>query len=225
MSAEDAAARIAAKPEHGEAGAPTIFDAVRRRLNGEFDVDPWGFDHELADMAVAATALRWSVDVLGGARIPQEGPALLVVNRRIGISEPAVVNQGIRRVTGRTARVVGMPDIPIASSWLRRVGAVMSDPAEIAGLLRAGELVMVPLGWQPLHGSIAGELRSAAVQPAIEAGTPVLPVATFGSELGRSWRIMIGEPVLPPKRASKTGAVEFAEAVRAGVQTLLDNPR
>lgn len=224
MTAKDAAARIAAAPQ-SSVEDPSLLDGLRRRLRGEFDVDPWGFDEELARLAVTASAVRWSVDVIGGARIPAEGPALLMVHRRIGMSEPSVVAKGVHDVTGRVVRVAGLPDVPLASSLLRRLGAVLDEPDEIGGLLRAGELVMVPLGWQPLHADIAGQLQSTAVQPAIDAGVPVLPVATFGSEVGRRWRIMIGEEILPPKRANKTGSVEFAEAVRAGVQHLLDNPR
>ncbi len=227
MNAKDAASRIAADPARASSqdSAPSVLDHVRRRLRGEFDVDPWGFDEELAELAVAASGIRWAVDVIGGARLPVDGPALLVVHRRVGLSEPSVVAKGVHQATGRLVRVAGLPDLPVASSLFRRLGAVLSGPDEIGGLLRAGELVMSGLGWQPLHGDVAGQLRSAAVEPAIDADAPVLPVATFGSEVGRRWRIMIGEPILPPKRPDKIGTVEFAEAVRAGVQNLLDNPR
>lgn len=224
MNAKDAAARIAAEPENAKE-TPSLLDGIRRRLSGEFDVDPWGFDEELAQLAVNASGVRWAVDVIGGARLPTKGPAMLMVHRRIGFSEPSVVAKGVHQVTGRVLRISGLPDVPVASSIFRRLGGVLDDAGEIDGLLRAGELVMVPMGWQPLHASIAGQLRSAAVQPAIDAGVPVLPVATFGSEVGRRWRIMIGEPIQPPKRADKIGTVEFAEAVRAGVQHLLDHPR
>lgn len=224
MTEKDAAARIAAEPQSSSED-PSFLSGLRRRLQGEFDVDPWGFDEQLARLAVSASALRWSVDVIGSARIPADGPALLMVHRRIGMSEPSVVAKGVHDVTGRVVRVAGLPDVPLASSVLRRLGAVLDEPGEIGGLLRAGELVMVPLGWQPLHPDIAGELRSSAIQPAIDADVPVLPIATFGSEIGRRWRIMVGEEILPPKRSQKTGSVEFAEAVRAGVQHLLDHPR
>ena len=202
-----------------------LIDAARRRATGQFDIDPWGFDEELAVVAAQLSALRWKVDVIGGARVPTDGPALLVVSRRFGLSEPAVVAQAVQQVAGRAARITGIPDFPIIASALRRIGGVLGDSAEVEGLLRAGEIVVEPLGWQPLHGDLAGSISSELVQPAISTGAPVLPVATFGSELGRHWRVMIGEPVLPPKRANKTGTVEFASAVRAGVQKLLDNPR
>ncbi len=205
--------------------APSLGDTVRRRFSGDFDVDPWGFDPELAEAASQASSVRWAVDVIGGARIPKEGPVLLVVSRRFGVSEPAVVANGVHQVSGRTVRVAGVPDLPVVSSVLRRLGAVLNNPGEITGLLHHGEVVMLPLGWQPLHTSVAGSLSSDSVAPAIDAGAPILPVATFGSEVGRRWRVMIGEPILPPKQPDKLGRVELAEAVRAGVQHLLDNPR
>ncbi len=227
MSAEDARARMAAEHDTASDGGadPSFGDRLRRRMSGEFDIDPWGFDEQLAHLATSASAIRWSVDVIGGARLPVEGPALLVVHRRIGVSEPSVVAKGVHQVTGRVVRVAGLPSIPVATSIFRRLGAVDGKPAEVTGLLRSGEMVMVPLGWQPLHSDIAGELSSSVVQPAIDTSTPVFPVATFGSEVGRRWRIMVGEQILAPKRTNKTGTVEFAEAVRAGVQNLLDNPR
>lgn len=212
-------------PVEDSADDDGLFEAARRRATGQFDIDPWGFDEEFAVVAAKLSSLRWKVDVIGGARVPTDGPALLVVNRRFGVSEPAVVAQAVQQVSGRAARATGIPDLPMVASALRRVGGVLGDPAEVEGLLRAGEIVIEPLGWQPLHSDLAGSISSELVQPAINSGAPVLPVATFGSELGRRWRVMIGEPVLPPKRANKTGTVEFASAVRAAVQVLLDHPR
>jgi hypothetical protein len=98
---------------------------------------------------------------------------------------------------------------------------VLAAAPEIDGLLSAGELVAVGLGWQPLHPRIAGPLTAALVGPARRRGVPVLPVVARGHELGwRRW-VRIDEPVPHPAPDVPDADVELAEGVRAAIQALL----
>jgi hypothetical protein len=191
---------------------------AEERVAGLHEVDPWGFDRGVYDLAARAGRLRWSVHVEGAANLPADGPALLVVNRRIGISEPLVVAMGVHEHTRRRVRPVGIPDVPVLGSFLRRLGGVLDAPAEIRGLLRAGEIVAVPCSRQPFHAAVPGVLRAAAVEAALDAGAPVFPVAVRGCELGLAWRVRVGAMVRAP---SDTTAVVLADAARTALAVLL----
>lgn len=208
-----------------EAGlARELLALAETRAGGEYEVDPWGFDPDMYDLAARAARWRWRVDVAAAANLSVDGPALLVVNRRFGMSEPAVVAMGVFEATGRRVRPIGIPDFAVVGSLLRRFGGVLDAPAEIRGLLRAGEVVAVPCARQPLGGNQPGVLRSTAIGAALATGAPVLPVAARGSELGRSWRVRIGEPMTVRARRGVHRdqlAVELAEAVRDALATLL----
>jgi hypothetical protein len=106
---------------------------------------------------------------------------------------------------------------------LRRLGTAVNTPPELAGLLRAGHLVGIPLGWRPRLGPRrAGNLSPETIGPAIALDVPVLPVAVVGGELSGRWRVFIGEPVGRPKSRGPLALAEVADGVRAGVQALLD---
>lgn len=191
-----------------------VIGAVRRRWDGDFTVDPWGLDAELVSLLAPVTALRWRVDVEGGDRLPEHGPALVVVSRWWGLSEPFVVARAVWSATGRPARLVGLPDVAPIGPALRRLGGVVARPDEVAGLLRAGELVVVPLARGRRPGR-AGVVDPELIVPALDLDVPVIPVAVRGRELGRRWRVRVGSPVDP------IGALPATRATGA-VQTLLD---
>jgi hypothetical protein len=99
---------------------------------------------------------------------------------------------------------------------------VLARPDEVAGLLRAGEVVGVLLDRDVRQRAHAGAVPSALFAPAFEQGAPVLPVALVGRELGRSWRVRIGEPVTHPEGRGPLAMAALADRARAGVQQLLD---
>lgn len=191
-------------------------------LAGTWTVDPWGFDPGVYDLVARAGRLRWAVRVEGAEHVPVQGPALLVVNRRFGVSEPAVVAMGVHEATGRRVRPVGIPDLPVLGEVLRRLGGVLDAPAEIRGLLRAGEVVAVPCSRQPIHAHVPGVLRAGAVRAALDAGAPVLPVAVRGNELGLAWHVRVGAPVARPVGDDgDVVAIAHADAVRDALGVLL----
>lgn len=202
-------------------GAVTLHH-LERRWRGAHDVDEWGLDPELVALGDPAIALRWDVEVEGAGRLPAAGGAVLVFNRRVGISEPWVLARGIRRATGRFVRTVGVPDVAPIGPALRRFGAVVDRPDEIAGLLRAGQLVGLPMTRRLRDRDHVGDLRVDRIEAALETGAPVVPVALLGREVGRRWRIVVGEPVPPERRGGPLAAAELVEAVRDATQSLLD---
>ncbi len=129
------------------AGLPGAGAAARlgRRARGAFDVDEWGLDPELVGLVDPVLSLRWSIDVVGAEQLPAVGGAVLVFNRRVGVSEPWVLARGIRLATGRFVRTVGVPDVAPVGPVLRRFGGVLDRTDEIAGLLDAGQLVGLPM--------------------------------------------------------------------------------
>jgi hypothetical protein len=205
-----------------DAEEPAPAGLVQRRLTGSYDVDPWGLDHDLVEALSPVWSLRYRIEVDHADRLPATGPALLVANRRLGLSEPFVLARGVRLATGRHVRCVGVPDVQPIGSVLRRLGGVLARPDEVAGLLRAGEVVGVLLDRDVRHQAHAGAVPGELFAPAFELQVPVVPVALVGRELGRAWRARLGTPVLHPSGRGPLAMAELADRARAGVQDLLD---
>jgi hypothetical protein len=195
---------------------------LRRRFHGTHHVDEWGLDPDAVRLLSPLVGLRWSVEAQGTERIPTSGPAVLVHNRRLGLSEPVVLARGVRGATGRHVRTAGLVDVAPVATAFRALGAVVDRPDELRGLLRAGELVGLPLGRDPRLPRRAGGLAPEALAPALDAGAAVIPVALVGLEVGRRWRLLVGRPLALPGDVGPLGVAELVDAARAGVQSLLD---
>jgi 1-acyl-sn-glycerol-3-phosphate acyltransferase len=203
----------------------TLSDVVRRRIDGSYVVDEWGFDPDFVALLAPLLGARWQISVNGSEHIPGEGAAVLVANRRLGMSEPFAVASAVWQATGRIVRVLGVPDIAPIGPVLRRMGAVQDRPDELAGVLRAGQLALVFLDRQLRMGARVGQIGRDAMVPAVELGVPVLPVAVTGRELSRSWRVQVGTPVVA-RTATGAGPLAVAEtidAVRAEIQEIIDH--
>ena len=87
--------------------------------------------------------LRWNT-VVGGAR-PAAGRAgaLIVVNARRFALAPIFTALALTAATGRPVRFVGRPDVAPVGALARRLGGLLDRPDEVAGALRAGELVVM----------------------------------------------------------------------------------
>ena len=203
----------------------TLSDIVRRRVDGSYVVDEWGFDPDFVALLSPLVEARWQISVDGAEHIPQEGAAVLVANRRFGVSEPFAAASAVWQATGRIVRVLGVPDIAPIGPVLRRMGAVQDRPDELAGVLRAGQLALVFLDRQLRMGARVGQIGRGALVPAVELGVPVVPVAVTGRELSRRWRVRVGAPVVA-RTASGPGPLAVAEtidAVRAEIQEIIDH--
>jgi hypothetical protein len=194
-----------------------VIATLRRRWAGTYEIDPWGFDLDLVEAVSPLASLRWGIEVDNADRLPEVGPALVVANRRFGLSEPLVLARGLRLATGRVVRVAGVPDIHLA----KRFGGVLGRPDEVAGLLRAGEVVALPCTPVPRPGRHVGAVPIDLFAPAIALGVPVIPVALIGRELGRRWRVRVGRPVAPPASVGPLATAELADGARAELRRLL----
>jgi 1-acyl-sn-glycerol-3-phosphate acyltransferase len=98
-------------------------------------------------------------------------------------------------------------------------------------LLRRGEaIVMYPEGGRSRSGKIGTKARPGIGRLALETGTPVVPIAVYGSERARNWRrlefpavtVRYGEPMgAPPEpQPSRERQQEFADQVLAAVRGL-----
>jgi hypothetical protein len=196
---------------------------VGRRLRGANEIDEWGLDPELVALANPVFGLRWDIEVRGADQLPAVGGAVLVFNRRVGISEPWVVARGVRQATGRFVRTVGVPDLAGVGPFLRRFGGVLDRTDEIAGLLRSGQLVGLPTERDLRSRERVGRLPVERLEAALQTRSPVVPVALVGRELGRAWTLVVGDPVTPRRKGGPLGALELAEDVRHATQALLDD--
>jgi hypothetical protein len=216
-----AAARLS-EPPAAPGGVPArALDGLRRRLDGDFRIDPWGLDPELVGLVALVARLRWHVDVVGAEHVPSEGPVLLVGNRRGGWTEPAVLLTGLASRLGRHVRPVGCPDVDPLGGALRRLGALPARREDVAGALRAGEVLAVP-ATRELVRFRAGHLPIDLLEPAVQQGAAVLPVAVTGWEVGRRWTVRIGAPVARPRSTGPRAVGRVAVDVATGLSALLD---
>ena len=49
--------------------------ALRRRLDGSYEIDDWGLDPELVELVSPLVGLHWEVDAQWAGRLPADGPA------------------------------------------------------------------------------------------------------------------------------------------------------
>ena len=193
---------------------------LARRLAGEEAVDEWGYDAGLTPLLDRLLAPPWGrVQVTGAGRVPAGGPALLLVNRRLGLAELLAVARGLQRATGRRPRFLGIPDVDPVGAVLRRVGGALDRPEEVRTLLRAGHLVALPLG-RTVDGRI-GSLTGARLIPALEAGAALLPVAVAWGPLPGWWRVRVGERLEVPPGDAASVAPWVAEGARRAMANLL----
>jgi hypothetical protein len=205
--------------------APSLPTFVRRRVGGRFALDPFGLDPQLSDLCAPMLEKVVRVDIAGGDHIPRVGPAVLMMNRGLGVVEPTALSVAVVRETGRRARVTGAPPVPFVGTALRRFGAISSGADDVHAALSSGNLVIVPMASTWLRGR-AGTPPLELLQSIMEFA--VIPVAVRpGGPLGTAvapWRVRVGAPVqldpnVPP--GDPLGAAELGEAVRRAVDNLL----
>jgi len=202
---------------------------ARRRFDGRFQIDAFGGDAQLMDLAGLVLAFGVRVEVEHAERLPRIGGALVVANRGLGLVEPAALGVAARVAVGRRLRVIGAPDAPILGDIVRKIGAVGYRADDVAALLRAGHLAAAPLAstwFRSGAGAPPRELLAAIL------GYPVVPAAVLPGGPGplpiRPWRVIIG-PVVETATDAVPGdtlaGAELAERTRAAVNRLLDSAR
>lgn len=173
--------------------------AVRRRLEGEYEVDPYGLDREFLDAVLPLAQFfyrhYWRVDVVGIENLPAEGPALLVSNHSGvlpfdgAMISTAILNEMTPPRLARALVADWFPTLPLVSILLQKTGQVQANPHNALRLLQQGELVVVfPEGYKGVgklyreRYQLARFGRGGFIRLAVAAGVPIIPVAVVGAE-------------------------------------------
>jgi hypothetical protein len=207
---------------YSEPGPPSLVRPLPL-LARWYSVDDWGRDATLIHALGPLARLRWDVNVGGQQHLPQAGAALLVVNTRRFSLTSVFASWALSAAVDRPVRFVGRPDIAPFGPMMRRLGALLADPAEVTGALRNGELVMIsakPTNHPRLVGAVDHELVTGAVLH----DTPVFPVVAMSTSIGRSARVEVGEPVQRRRRRRRgpLAEVELADDTQHRLQMMLD---
>ncbi len=198
-----------------------VLALIRRRITGDYEIDPFGFDAELTDALLPILRpiyQKWfRVKVSGIENIPVTGGALIVANHSGAIPWDAVMTQLAihdEHPENRYLRVLGADLVfatPGLGSLARKTGCTMAAHADAAALLRAGELVGVwPEGFKGIGKPFSERYklqrfgRGGFVSAALQSGVPIIPCSIVGAEeihpmlgnLGALARL-VGLPYLP----------------------------
>ena len=162
---------------------------------------------------------RWSAASIGCRSAPAR---CIVVNARRYALAPVHAALVISRETGRTVRFVGRPDVAPVGALARRLGGLLARPDEVAGALRAGEL-LVMAATATVHPRRVGRVDHRLIGAAVETKAAVFPTATASSPWSRSSRIEVGPAVRPSKRRrGPLIELEMADLVEQRIQRILD---
>lgn len=197
------------RPESPERRSPeAIFEEqmrkftgfLRRRLQGDYEVDDFGYDPELTDevfhpLAMALYHHYWRVTALGVENVPAEGPALIVANHSGTLPWDGIMLQfGLREEhpKRRHMRLVGANlvfEMPFISHLARKSGSAVAHQEDTLRLLGQGEIVGVfpegfkgvGKGWKERY-RLQRFGRGGFVETALKAGVPIIPVSIVGAE-------------------------------------------
>jgi 1-acyl-sn-glycerol-3-phosphate acyltransferase len=175
-------------------------DFMRRRLRGDYEVDDFGYDEELAREILLPFAKPlydnyFRVRTLGLERIPDEGSAILVGNHSGTVALDAVIVQyavATHHPAKRRIRNVGADlvfQMPFLGPLARKTGNVLANDDDAHELIKRGELVGVypegykgvGKGWRERY-KLQRFGRGGFMELALDTNTPIIPVAIVGAE-------------------------------------------
>ena len=171
---------------------------LRRRLSGDYEVDEYGFDPEVAERLLLASlrpvAQKWfRIEARGVENLPAEGGALVVSNHSGTLPVDGMMTMlTIHDQTGRFLRPLGADLVfrmPVVSSLARKGGATLACNEDAERMLAGGELVGVwPEGFKgigkPFHDRYKLQRfgRGGFVAAALRTGVPIVPLSVVGAE-------------------------------------------
>ncbi|MCY7402363.1 MAG: acyltransferase family protein, partial [Nocardioides sp.] len=181
-----------------ERRAAELMAFVRRRLDGDYVVDDYGFDRELTERyfmaALRPIAEKWfRLEVRGQENIPTEGGALVVSNHSGTIPLDGLMTMlTVHDHTGRFLRPLGADlvfKLPVVSSLARKTGATLACTEDAERMLSGGELVGVwPEGFKGIGKPFSERYklqrfgRGGFVSAALRTGVPIIPLSVVGAE-------------------------------------------
>jgi 1-acyl-sn-glycerol-3-phosphate acyltransferase len=175
-------------------------EAMRRRLDGRYSEDEWGFDEGFAEAGLPFLEFLyrrwWRVDVEGILNVPSHGRALLVSNHAGSFFplDAFMIGTAIleEHPLPRFARFLVLNwafELPYVSVAIRKFGGVPASPYNAIRLLEQDELVGVfPEGAKGTGKDFRDRYRlqrfgrGGFVELALRTGAPIVPVAVVGSE-------------------------------------------
>ncbi len=171
---------------------------LRRRLEGGYTVDEYGFDQEVTERfflaALRPIAEKWfRIEVRGIDNIPTEGGALVVSNHSGTVPVDGLMTMAtINDRTGRFLRPLGADlvfKMPLVSSMARKTGATLACNEDAERMLTGGELVGVwPEGFKGIGKPWSERYklqrfgRGGFVSAALRTGVPIVPLSVVGAE-------------------------------------------
>ncbi|QYC38024.1 2-acyl-glycerophospho-ethanolamine acyltransferase [Nonomuraea coxensis DSM 45129] len=214
---------ITAAPSYEQADPDPLAELLaflRRRLDGDYEVDEFGYDPELTDKVflelVRPLYNHWfRVETVELHNVPEEGGALVVANHSGTLPVDALMLQvAMHDDVHRPLRLLGADlvyQLPLLSHLARKTGHTLACREDADRLLRKGELVGVfPEGFKGVGKPFSERYklqrfgRGGFVASAIRAGVPILPTAIVGAEeiypkIGdiRSLARLLGLPYVP----------------------------
>jgi len=178
-------------------GVPEKF--LRRRLAGEYETDPWGYDPELVE--VLRPAFRWlyrryfRVQTTGLENVPAQGRAVVVANHSGALPwdgamlTTALLEEHPRPRPLRLLVLDWFSALPFAQPLLMKTGMLVACPENGEKLLSEDQLVGVfPEGVKGVGKPIRDRYRLARfgrggfIRMALRTGAPIVPVAIVGAE-------------------------------------------
>jgi 1-acyl-sn-glycerol-3-phosphate acyltransferase len=180
-----------------ESRVATLLATVRKRLSGDYEVDEFGFDPEIAQVLTAAVepiAEKWfRLEVRGIENIPEDGGALLVANHSGTVPlDGLITGYAVKKYSGRNLRPLGADlvfALPLVGQVARKVGATLACQEDAERLLTSGELAGVwPEGFKGIGKPFAERYklqrfgRGGFVSSAMRAQVPIVPVSIVGAE-------------------------------------------
>ena len=171
---------------------------VRRRLEGDYEVDDYGFDRELTERffmaALRPVAEKWfRLEVRGLENIPAEGGALVVSNHSGTVPLDGLMTMlTVHDHAGRFLRPLGADlvfKLPVVSSLARKGGATLACVEDAERMLSGGDLVGVwPEGFKGIGKPFSERYklqrfgRGGFVSAALRTGVPIIPLSVVGAE-------------------------------------------
>ena len=177
-----------------------VAEFVQRRLDGEYEIDEFGFDPDLTAsvlMPMVQVLYRdwFRVKMRGLENVPGSDAALVVANHAGVLPfDMIMVQTGLfyEHPQHRNLRLLGADlvyELPVLAQLARKSGHTLASPAEAAKLLAAGELVGVcPEGFKGTGKPFSERYklrrfgRGGFAVSAISACVPIIPCAIVGAE-------------------------------------------
>jgi 1-acyl-sn-glycerol-3-phosphate acyltransferase len=171
---------------------------ARRRLEGDYEVDDYGFDRELTERffmtALRPIAQKWfRLEVRGLENIPAEGGALVVSNHSGTVPLDGLMTMlTVHDHAHRFLRPLGADlvfKLPVVSSLARKGGATLACVEDAERMLSGGDLVGVwPEGFKGIGKPFSERYklqrfgRGGFVSAALRTGVPIIPLSVVGAE-------------------------------------------